>query len=78
MEKLKENFLGSVEEFKEFNRKKVTFVDLRDMARRAMNYFIRTPHPNLNYACGFGNLIWNRILLFPPPGTGNRRPGGRR
>jgi hypothetical protein len=29
-------------------------VDLRTMAFRAMNYFLRTPRPHLNYACRFG------------------------
>lgn len=66
MEERKENFLGSIKELKKFNRKKVKFVDLRDMARQAMNYFLQTPRPNLNYACGFGDGIWNNILLFPP------------
>jgi len=38
-------------------------VDLRDMARRAMNYFLRTPRPELDYACRFNNG-----LLRCPPG----------
>lgn len=65
MEKIKDHFLGNIEEFSGIDRKRVPFVDLRDMARQAMNYFLRTPRPNLNYACGFGGPIWNNILLFP-------------
>jgi len=38
-------------------------VDLREMARRAMNYFLRTPRPELDYACRFNNG-----LLGCPPG----------
>ena len=38
-------------------------LDLRAMARRAMNYFLRTPRPELDYACRFNNG-----LLACPPG----------
>lgn len=30
-------------------------LDLKIMAQRAMNYFLRTPMPQLNWACRFGN-----------------------
>jgi hypothetical protein len=30
-------------------------IDLPKMARRAMNYFLKTPRPHLNYACRFNN-----------------------
>lgn len=32
-------------------------VNLRAMARRAMNYFLRTPRPHLDYACRFSNCL---------------------
>jgi len=31
--------------------------NLKEMARRAMNYFLRTPRPELNYACRFSNAL---------------------
>jgi len=63
MNKLKNHFGGEIADVTlkgpEPGSSERASIDLREMARRAMNYFLRTPGPHLNYACRFNNGLHN-------------------
>ena len=55
------HFSGKVEKFTWRDEKssltRCPHTDLKKMAQKAMNYFLRTPIPELNYACRFSNEL---------------------
>ena len=61
MDDVKSNFRGEIEEVKADAGKSVSAgpksIDLREMGRRAINYFLRTPRPERDYACRFSNSL---------------------